>query len=329
MKKIKTGVVGYGFSGRIFQCPFVEAHDDYELAAVVERSSDKSKQDYPNIKVYKEYADLLNDEEIELVVISTPNHLHFEQAKLALEANKHVLIEKPFTATYEEALELTTLAKNKGKIVLPYQNRRFDGDFLTIKKLIADGVKIFEYEAVWDRFVPEVLGGWQESGIASNNLLFDLGPHFLDQAISLFGEPEEFYKIEHKLRENSKIIDHFTMMLTYKDKVVRLKSSMVVAKSDIRYKLHTDHGTYHFYEMGEQEHQLLAGMRPKDKEYGDNAVYHQYDYDGNKIEHTVIKGNYLIFFSELAEAIRNGGKPPVTEEEALLIIKYLSTNTTL
>jgi len=324
MKKIKTGVVGYGFSAKIFQCPFIEAHDAFELDAVVERSTNESKKDYPNIKVYKDYHALLNDDEIELIILSTPNNLHFEQGKLALEHNKHVLIEKPYAATYEEALELNNLAKKKGKIALPYQNRRFDGDFLTIKKLISSGIKVFEYEAIWDRFVPKVKEGWQESGQPSNDLLFDLGPHFLDQALQLFGEPEEFYKIAPKLRENSKIIDHFTLMLTYKDKVVRLKSTMIAAKSDIRYRIHTDKGTFHFYEMGEQEHQLLAGMKPDDKNYGDKAVYHQYDYEGNKIEKVVEKGNYLMFFSELAEAIRNGGKPPVTPEEALRVIKYLS-----
>jgi scyllo-inositol 2-dehydrogenase (NADP+) len=325
MKKIKTGVVGYGFSGRIFQCPFVEAHDDFELSAVVERNSNDSIKDYPNITLYKDYQDLLNDDEIELIIISTPNHLHFKQAKLALEHDKHVLIEKPYTATYEEALELNALAKEKGKVSLPYQNRRFDGDFLTVKKLINDGVKIFEYEAIWDRFVPIVKEGWQESGLPSNNLLFDLGTHYLDQTLQLFGEPEDFHKITHKLRKDSKIIDHFTMMLTYKDKVVRLKSTMVAAKSDIRYRIHTDKGTFHFYEMGEQEHQLLAGMKPDDENYGDNAVYHQYDYEGNKIERVVEKGNYLMFFSELADAIRNNGRPPVTPDEALKVIKYLSS----
>ena len=219
---------------------------------------------------------------------------------------------------------MNALAKEKGKLSVVYQNRRFDGDFLTVKKLLADGVKVFEYEAIWDRFVPEVQCGWQESGEASNNLLFDLGTHYLDQALQLFGEPVEFYKITPKLRENSKIIDHFTMMLTYEDKVVRLKSTMVAAKSDIRYRIHTDRGTYHFYEMGEQEHQLLAGMKPDDKEYGDNAEYHHYDYKGNKHARVVEKGNYLGFFGELANAIRNGGKPPVTAEEQLRVIQLLS-----
>lgn len=324
MKKIKTGVIGYGFSGKIFQCPFIEAHKDFELTAVVERTTNESKKDYPNILLYRDYYDLLDNDDIELVVVSTPNHLHFKHAKEALMHNKHVLIEKPFASTYQEALELVNLARDKKKLVLPYQNRRFDGDFLTIKKMIDDGVKIYEYEAVWDRYVPQIKESWQESGLSSNNLLFDLGPHFLDQALQLFGEPEAFYKVTQKLRPQSKIIDHFTMLLAYKDKVVRLKSTMVAAKSDIRYKIHTDKGTFHFYEMGEQEHQLLAGMKPNDSQYGDNAIYYHYDGLGNKFDKTVEKGNYLMFFTELAQAIRNGGKPPVTTNEALKVIEYLT-----
>lgn len=325
MRKIKTGVVGYGFSGKVFQCPFIEAHNDYELAAVVQRHGDESKKDYPNIELYRDYEKMLKDDTIELVVISTPNHLHFDQAKLALEYDKHVLIEKPFATSYEKALELNALAKEKGKVITAYQNRRYDGDFLTIKKMIDEGVHIYEYEAVWDRFVPEFEDTWKESGDAGSDLLFDLGTHYLDQALTLFGEPTEFSGTMHKLRAGTKINDYFSIQLVYPDKVVRLKSNMIAAKSDIRYKIHTNKGTYHFYEMGEQEHQLLAGMKPDDPEYGDNANYDRYDYEGVKTSRQVEKGNYLGFFTQLKEAIRDGGEPPVTPEEAARLIKYLSS----
>ena len=140
------------------------------------------------------------------------------------------------------------------------------------------------------------------SSTPSNNLLFDLGPHFLDQALQLFGEPEEFYKIAPKLRENSKIIDHFTLMLTYKDKVVRLKSTMIAAKSDIRYRIHTDKGTFHFYEMGEQEHQLLAGMKPDDKnyEYKRDQLFHYYNHHSFPV--IVINNQLLGGYSDLIKA---------------------------
>lgn len=324
MSKIKTGVLGYGFSGKIFQCPFIFAHDEFELHAVVERHGDNSKKDYPDIILYNDYMDLLKNDDIELVIISTPNHLHFEQAKLALEYNKHVLIEKPYTSTHEEALELNKLAKEKNLVCTVYQNRRFDGDFLTIKKLLEDGITIYEFEAVWDRFVPEVDDKWQENGLAGNSLLFDLGPHFLDQALALFGEPEQFHKTLHKLRKDTKMVDYFMLELLYKDKIVHLKSTMVAAKGDIRYKVHTSNGTYHFYVMGEQEHQLLAGMKPDDKDYGDNAIYHHYDNEGNKHDLVVEKGNYMEFFTELYKAIRFGKTPVVSGKDAARVIELLS-----
>ena len=125
MDKIRTGVVGYGFSGRIFQCPFIEAHESFELRAVVQRHGNEAKQDYPNITLYRDYDSMLADEDIELIIISTPAHLHYEQAIRALGANKNVVVEKPFSATVEEAKKLEALTKGKGKVIAAYQNRRF------------------------------------------------------------------------------------------------------------------------------------------------------------------------------------------------------------
>lgn len=324
MNKIKTGVIGYGFSGKIFQCPFIEAHEAFELAAVVQRHGDTAKEDYPNISLYRDYKDMIKDETIDLVVVSTPAHLHFEQAKAALEMNKHVLIEKPFATSLEEATALQRLAAHHGKLVIAYQNRRFDGDFLTIKKIVEDpNERVLEFDAVWDRNKPDTDDSWHETGLQGCGLLYDLGPHYLDQALALFGEPEAFYGVCKMLREGSKVIDYFNMTLAYSDKVVRLKSTLSAAKEDIRYKLHTNKGTYHFYEMGEQEHQLIAGMKPNDPDYGDNAIYDFYDYEGNKTSRRVEKGNYLEFYTQLSEAILKGGKPPVTTEASVALIGRL------
>lgn len=328
MKIIRTGVVGYGFSGKIFQCPFIEAHKAFELAAVVQRHGDTAKEDYPAITLYRDYKELLLDPSIELVVISTPAHQHYEHARMALEADKHVVVEKPFATSLEEALALNALAKEKGKVIVAYQNRRFDGDFLTVQQLLKDGVTIFEYEAVWDRFVPTIdQSDWHEQGFKGSDLLFDLGAHFVDQALTLFGEPEKFYGHVNTIRPGTKIIDYFSLEFSYPDKVARVKSSMHAAKSDVRYKIHTDQGTYYFYEMGEQEHQLIGGMTPDDPDYGDNAYCDHYDNEGNKTSHQVVKGTYMTYFTMLAEAIRHGGQPPVSPEEALRLIKYLTLAT--
>ncbi len=322
--KIKTGVVGYGFSGRIFQCPFIDAHKRFDLSAIVQRTGNESRNDYPNAKIYTDYSDLLFDQDIELVVIATPAHLHFEHAMKALAAKKHVLIEKPFATTREEALQLVKKAKEVKRIVTVYQNRRFDSDFLTMKKLIDDGVRIYEYEATWDRFVPNIdEDNWHEQGYKGSDLLFDLGTHFLDQAIALFGEPKNIFGTAKTLRPNSKIHDYFSIQLEYTDKIVRLKSCMHATHEDVKYKLHTSKGTYYFYKMDLQEEQLIAGLRPLDTKYGDSSNYDIFDLQGNKSSEQVIKGNYLMFFTVLAEAIRDGKKLPVSNEDAVRVITYL------
>ena len=270
MSKIKTGVVGYGFSGRIFQCPFVDAHDGFELTGVVQRHGDEAIIDYPDIQLYRSLDGMLENDDIELVIVATPAHLHFQHAMKALEANKHVLIEKPFATTKEEAEKLVEKAKEMNKVVTVYQNRRFDGDFLTIKKLINEGASIYEYEATWDRTVLNFDDSqWQEQGHLGSDLLFDLGTHFLDQALTLFGEPITVHSKVKTIRPNSKIDDYFSIELEYSDKVVRLKSCMHASKEDVRYKIHTDKGTYYFYNMDLQEEQLLSGIRPLDQNYGD------------------------------------------------------------
>jgi scyllo-inositol 2-dehydrogenase (NADP+) len=324
MEKIKTGVLGYGFSGRIFQCPFIESNDHFELTAIVQRNGSEAKEDYPGTIQYREYEDMLRNQDIELVIVATPAHLHFEHAMKALDAKKHVLIEKPFASTKKEAKALVEKANEVGRIVTVYHNRRFDGDFLTIKKLLEEGTKVYEYEAVWDRDALVVdEKDWHEQGFVGSDLLYDLGPHFLDQALHLFGEPESIYGIAKTLRPNSKIIDYFSIELNYKDKVVRLKSCMHAAKQDVRYKIHTDKGTYYFYKMDEQENQLLAGIRPLDKSYGDIEKYDLFDWDGNKISKTKIKGDYTAYFDMLASAIRNKGPLPVSTLDAVKVIGYL------
>lgn len=324
MKKIKTGVLSYGFSGKIFQCPFIDAHEAFELTAVVQRHGDSAKEDYPAIILYRAYEEMLADASIELIVVSTPAHLHFEHAKMALEHNKHVVIEKPFSPTYAEAKQIEALALEKGKVAVAYQNRRYDGDFLTVKNLVEDPeVHIYEFEAVWDRFEPTIEDDWHEAGLLGADLLFDLGPHYLDQALTLFGEPTSWHGTAKKLRKGSQIIDYFSIELNYEDKIVRLKSTLIAPHSDIRYKVHTNKGTYYFYEMGEQEHQLIAGMKPNDPAYGDNALYDLFDNNGNKTQHQVVCGTYMDYFTKLAGAIRDGGEPPVTLKEATRVIKYL------
>lgn len=324
MKPIKTGVVGYGFSGRIFQCPFIKHNPSYELTAILQRHGNSSKEDYPNIIQYRDYDEMLNNTELDLIIISTPAHLHFEHAMKALKAHKHVLIEKPFATTKKEAKTLVETAQAVKKRVTVYQNRRFDGDFLTIKNLIDEGVTIFEYIATWDRNDLKVdLEDWHEQGLMGSDLLYDLGTHWLDQALHLFGDPAHIYGVAKQLRPGSKINDYFSIELHYPDKMVRLKSCMHAAHPDVRFKLHTDQGTYYFYKMDEQENQLLAGKRPWDDDYGDTSYYDHFDWDGHKTSKQIVKGDYTIYFDLLAKAIQSDGPLPVSTDDAIKVIGIL------
>jgi scyllo-inositol 2-dehydrogenase (NADP+) len=273
MQAIITGVVGYGFSGRVFHCPFVHAHSDFHLKTVVSRHSDEPLKDYPYIQIARTYEDLLNDQEIELVIITTPSHLHFEQAKMALEKGKHVLVEKPYTSTYEEALILNKLAEENKLFISAYQNRRYDGDFLTLCELKKEGFfeQVYEGNVTWDRLKKVESSSWKGSGLRGADLIFDLGSHLLDQVLTLFGEPIECQSLAKKVREGTKIRDWFTLLLDYGDYAIRVKASLGAFSKEERYSYQTSKGGLVFHKMGEQEGQLLAGMKPDDEAYGDDA----------------------------------------------------------
>lgn len=325
MKPIVTGVLGYGFSGKVFHCPFIHAHDYFRLKTVVQRHSDSVLEDYSYVNLVRDYEEMLNDEDIELVVITTPSHLHFEHAKKALDKGKHVLVEKPYTSTYKEAVALNRIADEKGLFISAYQNRRYDGDYLTVKKLKESGNldRIHEMSMVWDRYAPTRIHSWKGAGLDGANLVYDLGSHLLDQALTLFGEPKEFYSKAKKVREGSLIEDWFVMELDYVTFVLRVKATLGAAYKEPRYTIQTNKGAYQFHKMGEQEHQLIDGMKPLDVNYGDNALYDIIDFEENKTSQQVVKGNYLMYYTQMAKAIREGATPEVTKEEAALLIKYL------
>ena len=192
MKKINVALAGFGLSGRYLQAPFFEKNAGFELKTVV-TSQENLYAVFPEVTRAGSLAEVLSDAGIDLVSISTPNHTHFEYARQCLLANKHVLVEKPFTATVAEAEELMLLAKSQGRHLFVFQNRRFDSDFLTVKQILDSGRlgELVWYEARFDRFKPLLNPKkWKEVPDPSNGILYDLGAHLVDQCIALFGNPE-------------------------------------------------------------------------------------------------------------------------------------------
>src|SRR5688572_24141736 len=220
MNPIKTALLSYGMSGEIFHAPLLAVTPGFELTTVLQRRSEKAKQKYPHVKVVKQFKDILEDESIELVVINTPNDSHFEYATQALEAEKNVIVEKPFTVTTKEASDLIALAKRKNKILTVFQNRRWDGDFITVKKVIDNAWvgKIAEFELHYDRYRNYIEANtWKEEQGPGSGILYNLGSHMIDQVLVLFGMPIEVDARVGIQRPGGKVEDFYDIRMQYQD----------------------------------------------------------------------------------------------------------------
>ena len=271
-REIITGILAYGMSGKVFHVPFIHNHPGFKLYAITERNTKQATTDYPGIISFDTVDDLINDPAIELVIINTPNYTHYEYATKALKAGKHILVEKPFTATTEEAKELFELADATGKQIFFYQNRRWDSDFSAVREIIESGVlgKLNEVHFRYDRY-RNVIGPktFKEEPYAASGLLYDLGPHLLDQAISIFGKPDTFHKILGKNRKDTKVDDYFSIHLGYPNSVnVFVHSNLLLVDALPAFVLHGENGSLHKKRSDIQEEQLLKGMKLGDEGYG-------------------------------------------------------------
>lgn len=329
---VVTGVIGFGVSAQVFHCPFISSNSNFKLASVVERSGERSRDAYPWVNVLKSVQAALDDPHIELVIITTPNQTHYELAKQALIAGKHVVLEKPFTVSSAEADELITLAQRQKRILTVYQNRRWDGDFLTVKKIVESGVlgELVEYEAHFDRFRSQLRPhAWREASTAGAGILFDLGAHLLDQAQVLFGLPQTITANIRKQRPGAQTDDNFDLMLDYGSLKVTLKAGMLVREPGPHFILHGTKGSYVKYGMDPQEAALRQGNTPGGTDWGaePETAWGRLHTEMNgllfsgKIE--TAAGNYATFYDRLYEAIRAGADVPVKPEEARNTVRLI------
>ena len=265
MRRIRTGVVGFGLAGRVFHAPFVQAVPALELAAIVQRTGDSAKQAYPDAAQVRSYEDLLASD-VELVVLGTPTPTHYALSKQALEAGKHVVCDKPMTITVAQAEELESLAAQKGVLLFPFHNRRWDGDFKTLRELIGSGRlgRIVSLDSRFDRYRPEPKpGAWREEE-EGGGLLYDIGPHLIDQALTLFGTPFRLWASLRGDRDKGSVPDGVDIHLTFhgpegRDLLVRLGTTSLAADPAPRYRLHGTRGSYVKYGLDPQEPTLVAG----------------------------------------------------------------------
>ena len=332
MEPIKTAICSFGMSGRVFHAPFLHANPGFELYSVWEREKNLAAAIYPTIRTCRTLPELLSDPATELVVVNTPNYTHYDYTKQALQAGKHVILEKPFTITEQQGLELIDLAKQTGKKLSSYQSRRFDSDFRTVRRIVESGVlgKIVEMEIHYDRFTPTLSPKvHKETPGPGTGLLYDLGAHLIDQALQLFGDPEAVFADLFIIRDNSKVDDYMEVLLYYPGLRVRIKSSYLVREPLPAYSVFGHRGTFIKTRGDVQEKHLLAGDPPIGDDWGVEPVSEQgllhTEIDGKVIRERVPteKGSYMDYFDGMYEAIRNNAPLPVTAEQGVRIIRVI------
>lgn len=333
-KALITGILSYGMSGRVFHAPFVDGKSRFKLKAVVERSEKRAHQRYPNIVSYDSVEELLADGEIELVIINTPNDTHVEFATQALEAGKHILVEKPFATSSDEAKKVFELGEKVGKHVLVFQNRRWDSDFKLLRRIIERDVlgELIELHVRFDRYriekSPKI---FKETKRPGSGVLYDLGPHLLDQVISLFGKPEKSLKIQTTHRPDSEVDDFSTLVLTYATGlVVFIHANLLVAQPLPAYVLHGTKGSFQKPRGDIQEDQLQAGVLPTDPSYGiepegKEGLLTLVKANGEKeLRYRAgLKGDYNGLFNAVYAQIRKGEPFPVKKEEVIWQMEIL------
>lgn len=338
--KIRVGIVGFGASGRIFHATFLHTMSNmYELRTVVERHTDEAVKIYPYIKTVRSTDELFDDPEIDLVIITTSNNLHYSLSKQALEKGKHVVVEKPMTIRSTEAFELIELAKKNKLILCPYQNRRYDSGYRTIKEIIEKkllGEEILDCEIHFDRYRPELRGGnaWRERNEPGSGIFYDLGSHLIDQTLSLFGHPQTITADIRIQRTVANIDDYFDIRLDYGRLRVTLKSSMLVREMGPRYVLHGQLGSFIKYGDDTQEAALRNGVMPpkldENNDWGkepneDNGLLHTELKDGRiiKEKYETLLGNYGLFYEQLYHAIIHGKELEIRPEDGYNVIRMI------
>ena len=319
---IKTGIVGYGKSAKVFHAPLINTVQSLDLYSVVERSSEDAIQQYPDVEVFRSFKEILKDDLTELLIITTPNHLHFSMAQEALSAGKHVVIDKPFTVTFEEANKLIRLADDSGLKLSVFQNRRWDGDFLTLKELIRNKKvgETVEVVSTFNRFRNQIQeDAWREKSQAGSGVLYDLGPHLIDQSIQIFGKPDQLYA-DIREQRGGVTDDYFELDLYYPNLKVKLKAGVLVADPSPRFTVRGTEGAFVTFGLDPQEQNLKEGKKLDSNDHSWGTLYKWEDGKMTEEQVKIAMGNYSAFYRDMASAIKGKGELPVDPNDAAYVI---------
>ncbi|OUM02745.1 oxidoreductase [Variovorax sp. JS1663] len=334
-RPLRAGLVGFGFAGQTFHAPVLSAVPGLQLGAVASSQPHKVHAEWPGVDVVPDLTALLGRDDIDLVVVATPNAQHHPVARDALAAGKHVVVDKPFTLDAAQARELAVLSQRQGRLLSVYQNRRFDSDFLTLKALLASGElgRPVYLESHFDRYRPQVRERWREQPVPGAGLWVDLGSHLLDQAVQLFGRPDTLQLDSALLRDGALVEDYFHAVLRYETGMhaplrVVLHATTLAAHAAPRYIVHGTRGSYIKRGVDPQEDALRAGQRPGGEGWGADALEGELMMATDDGRFRVRKlptqaGNYVAYYAAVRDAILGQGPNPVPPEQAVELMELL------
>jgi scyllo-inositol 2-dehydrogenase (NADP+) len=330
---VRVALIGFGLAGQAFHAPVIRGVEGMELACILERHTDNAQKRYPEVRVARTLDEMLSDKSIGLCVVATPNDSHFSYTKACLEGGRDVVVDKPFTPTMKEAEQLVQLAAERGRLVTVYQDRRWDGAFLTVKKLVASGGlgAVAEYEARFDRFRLDAKpGAWREQAdFPAAGVLWDLGPHLLDGALVLFGEPETVCATALCQRPTSTIDDAFDVIMQYPRLRATLRARIIAYAPCHHLLLHGTQGSFIKYGMDPQE-EILRNNPPDGLDWGADwgedkeelwGTLSRVNEPPRKIK--TERGDYRGFYANVRDAIENKAPLDVTPEQALRTMRVL------
>ncbi|PPU06420.1 oxidoreductase [Xanthomonas arboricola] len=329
-KPFNLAVVGYGYVGRTFHAPLIAGTPGLALHSVVSSKPQQVQADFPDVAVLADLETALADPALDAVVLATPNQTHAPFALQALAAGKHVLVDKPFALDAAQARELVAAAAAAGRIVSVFQNRRWDADFLTVRRLIDEGQlgEVVEFHSHFDRFRPQVRDRWRESEVPGAGLWYDLGPHLLDQALQLFGMPQAIGADLQRQRNQARSDDYFHVTLRYPRLRVILHAGSLVADSGLRFAVHGTRGSYLKHGLDTQEDQLRAGRRPGTAGWGVDPLpgtLTRVDDEGRVHTHQpdTTPGDYRQCYAAFRDALAGTGPAPVSGADAVQVMELL------
>ena len=324
---IKVGVIGYGYSAKTFHIPLIMAAYGLELTAISSSQQSLLALEHPDVMVLDTPEALISSGVIDLVIITAPNDVHYSLAQLALMQGLHVVVEKPMVTTSAEAQKLVELAEQTGLILSVFHNRRWDGDFLTVKKLIENNAvgELRFFESHFDRFRPQVKQRWREQPGAGSGIWFDLGSHLVDQSVNLFGLPEAVTARCLASRDGAQTTDYFHVMLHYQQLEVVLHAGSFSAAPNQRFRLEGTEGSFIKYGLDPQEEQLKQGLSPNELLFGgENVNDFGRLYSATSSDRVATEqGCYLAYYLALEYSILTGSDNPVKPESAVAVLKIL------